>query len=99
MLMSCCSWHTMCWCAGVWQHVLLCWPCLPKYALHVCFLRCSNWEDGAYSRVELRFEEPDRGNTIVTLKQVRGARGCMAAWGQGCCSGQWGSGQQTTERL
>lgn len=24
-----------------------------------------------YSRVELRFEEPDRGNTLVTLKQVR----------------------------
>ncbi|KAI7840914.1 hypothetical protein COHA_005346 [Chlorella ohadii] len=32
--------------------------------------RFSNWEDGAYSRVELRFEEPDRGNTIVTLKQT-----------------------------
>ncbi len=31
---------------------------------------CSNWEDGCFSRVELRFEEPDRGNTIVTLKQV-----------------------------
>ncbi|PSC70108.1 activator of 90 kDa heat shock ATPase-like protein 1 [Micractinium conductrix] len=32
--------------------------------------RFSNWEEGAWSRVELRFEEPDKGNTLVTMKQT-----------------------------
>ncbi|KAL4435457.1 hypothetical protein ABPG77_006219 [Micractinium sp. CCAP 211/92] len=32
--------------------------------------RFSNWEEGVFSRVELRFEEPDKGNTLVTLKQT-----------------------------
>lgn len=32
--------------------------------------RFSNWEEGVYSRVELRFEEPDKGNTLVTLTQT-----------------------------
>lgn len=33
--------------------------------------RFSNWEEGVFSSVELRFEEPDRGNTTVTMKQTR----------------------------
>ncbi|KAL4419782.1 hypothetical protein ABPG75_006880 [Micractinium tetrahymenae] len=32
--------------------------------------RFSNWEEGVFSRVELRFEEPDKGNTLVKLKQT-----------------------------
>lgn len=31
---------------------------------------CSNWEDGVFSRLELVFDEPDRGNALVTLKQT-----------------------------
>lgn len=32
--------------------------------------RFSNWEDGVFSRLELCFDEPDKGNTTVTLKQT-----------------------------
>jgi hypothetical protein len=31
---------------------------------------CSNWEDDVFSRLELRFQEPDKGNTTVLLKQT-----------------------------
>lgn len=43
--------------------------------IHVHIVPCSNWEEGVYSRVELRFEEPDKGNTLVTLTQVRARLG------------------------
>ncbi|KAI3425185.1 hypothetical protein D9Q98_008954 [Chlorella vulgaris] len=32
--------------------------------------RFSNWEDDVFSRLELRFQEPDKGNTTVLLKQT-----------------------------
>jgi uncharacterized protein YndB with AHSA1/START domain len=54
---------------------------------------CSNWEEGVYSKVDLRFEEPDRGNTRVTLKQV-GSGVCARRMGQsvGLVGGVWGVG-------
>ena len=47
-----------------------------------CCKPCSNWEEGVFSKVDLRFEEPDRGNTRVTLKQVRAGAGVSGGWGR-----------------
>lgn len=51
----------------------------------------SNWEDGVFSRLELCFDEPDKGNTTVTLKQVMcsdlsspGFRCLVQLWLWGC---------------
>lgn len=49
------------------------------------FASASNWEDGAYSSVELTFEEPDRGNTLVTMKQVGHALAAAALAAAAAC--------------